>query len=163
MNRTFLISGPVHSGKTSRLQNWIITNNYNKIDGILAPILGGKRYLLHIGSNEMRKLELIDSDSRGGGGLTSIGNYNFDTSVFEWANAKLMDLLVSKPEYIIIDEIGPLELRGEGLEPAVTEILKTRRAEVENIIIVIRSTLMEQFLIKYKLNPSDFSLMNFGI
>lgn len=161
MNRTFLISGPVHSGKTTRLQSWINLNNYNKVDGILAPVLGGKRYLLHISSNEMRKLELIENDTRSN--FTNIGKYTFDNSVFEWANEKLMNLFNTLPEYVIIDEIGPLELQGQGLEPAVSELLVRRRAELQNIIVIVRSTLMEQFFMHYRLDPGDFSLMNLGI
>lgn len=161
MKRTFLISGPVHSGKTTRLQSWINMNSYHKIDGILAPVLGGIRYLLHIKSNEMRKLEVVENDVRSN--FTTIGKYTFNNTVFDWANSKLMETFDTKPEYIIIDEIGPLELQGQGLEPAVSEILIKRRSELDNIIIVVRSSMMENFFMHYKLNPGDFSLMNPGV
>lgn len=160
MKRTFLISGPVHSGKTTRLQNWIKMNSYHKIDGILAPILGGKKCLLHISSNEIRRLEFYDNDIKNS--FTSIGN-TFDAEVFSWANNKLLDLLNTKPEYIIIDEIGPLEIRGQGLEPAVSELLIKRRSELDNIIVVVRSTLMQEFMLHYNLDPAHFSLLNLGL
>jgi len=161
MKRTFLISGPVHSGKTTRLQSWVNMNSYHKIDGILAPVLGGKRNLLHISSNEMKRLEFSETEVRST--FTNIGKYSFDSHVFEWANKKLMETLNTKPEYVVIDEIGPLELQGQGLEPAVSELLIKQREELDNIIVIVRSTLMQEFLLHYKLDPGDFSLMNLGL
>jgi nucleoside-triphosphatase THEP1 len=60
-----------------------------------------------------------------------------------------------KPHWLIIDEIGPIELRGEGLEPQVSQILKEYpRTRKNRLILVIRDQLLEKVLEHYNLSET---------
>ena len=115
-----ILTGPINSGKTTRLTSWIKTKN--NCAGILAPVQDGLLYLYSIHSQQSKLLEIKDmtsSEKR----IIQIGNYCFDREVFEWAQAELISAIKQKPNWLIIDEIGPLEIEGKGLEPALSKII----------------------------------------
>ena len=56
MNKIFLLSGSIHTGKTTRLTEWI--KNKKDVDGILQPVIDGKRHIKHISSGEIQLLEV---------------------------------------------------------------------------------------------------------
>jgi len=152
MNRIFLLSGPIHTGKTTRLSEWI--KNKNDIDGTLQPIIGGKRHIKNISSGEIRLLESPpDSHEKN---ILIIGDYKFNNDVFTWARKELLLAYNKNPEWLIIDEVGKLEIFGKGLEPAVSEILKDFNAHKNiNLVFVVRDYLVPDFLIKYGLNKNE--------
>ncbi len=70
-------------------------------------------------------------------------------SAFTWAKEKLSETLSGDSKIIVIDEYGPLEFKGEGLEPIVSQIIfSVKNMATRNIIIVIREQLLEDFLKK---------------
>jgi len=141
--KIYIVSGLVQSGKTTRLFEFV--KKQNSIDGILAPIVNGKRKLIHIYSNEMKELEVAEADSS----TISVGKYHFLKETFDWANKKLIESFNSKPEWLVVDEVGKLELNNEGLHSAINNILNSN-TEIK-IILVIRKCLVEQVLEKYKI------------
>ena len=147
----YYYSGPVHAGKTTRLIQWV--NQQKNVDGILAPIIDGYRYLQVIGKGESRQIEL-DSGSVLQEVVT-IGQYTFSENVFSWARKQLLEVFSNNPEWLIIDEIGPLELRNQGLEPAVTEILRSSTSSNSiRILLVIRERILSEVLQHYKIETS---------
>ena len=157
MKSIFIISGPVHSGKTTRLFPWL--KNKNNLYGILSPVIDGKRYLLNIHSNEKRLLE-IDSDEEKENIIT-VGKYKFDKSVFEWGCEVIANAIEENPEWIVIDEVGPLELQGEGFAKAVNKVFSHQNILVRtNLVLVIRDSLMTDFLNHYNLTEKDIKLLN---
>jgi nucleoside-triphosphatase THEP1 len=151
MSSVYLLTGEIKSGKTTRLQKWAANNN---TDGILAPVIDGKRHLTRIRSGETKLLEYTGEDKTIE--LTKIGNYNFLTSVFEWGRKEMYDSFLEKPEWLIVDEIGPLELRGEGLEPVVSKILNENINSEMNILLVVRKSLLETVIEHYGLRARGF-------
>ena len=69
-----------------------------------------------------------------------------------------------RPKWLVIDEIGPLELRGGGLEPMVGKILNEyKRTKNNRLIIVVRENLLEKVIEHYKLHGdyiADNSFLN---
>ncbi|MBN2366235.1 MAG: molybdopterin-guanine dinucleotide biosynthesis protein B, partial [Calditrichaeota bacterium] len=53
------------------------------------------------------------------------GSYYFDPEIFELGNQLLLDNLNN--DLLVLDEFGPLELRGQGFRPAVDLILRAYR------------------------------------
>ncbi|MEE9430439.1 MAG: nucleoside-triphosphatase [Melioribacteraceae bacterium] len=152
----YIVSGSVQSGKTTRLFEFV---KYQKsIDGILAPIVDGKRKLFHISSSEMKKLEVAISDSS----TISVGKYHFLKDSFDWAKEKLLESYKKKPEWLVIDEIGKLELKNKGLHPAINKILKTELQNETKIILVIRESLLEEVLTKYKIKKNEYKLFKWN-
>ena len=108
--------------------------------------------------NETRLLEYHGDDKSTE--LTKIGNYNFLTSVFEWGREELYKAFLQKPKWLIIDEIGPLELRGEGLEPEVSRILNDDANDKTNVVLVVRKTLLEKVTEHYGLHTKGYKYFN---
>ena len=123
-----IYKGPVHSGKTFRLSNWV--NREQSVDGILAPVINGSRYLLHINSKKKKLLQL--SEIKQNLNTEKIGPYIFSKTTFAWARKILLGCMDKNPEWLVIDEIGLLELDGRGLGPAVTEIFNCSNCQFFN-------------------------------
>jgi nucleoside-triphosphatase len=148
----YYLTGPVHMGKTTRLNEWI---KYQKnVDGILAPIIDGQRHLHRIKTGELQQLELNDENSAQK--IVKIGQYQFTGEVFDWARQQLYEAAQSCPDWLIIDEIGPLELGGEGLEPAVSIIISSLKTDNHTkLLLVIRDRLLTEVLQHYKINNHE--------
>jgi nucleoside-triphosphatase len=151
MSSIYIFTGEIKSGKTTRLENWIARNPCS--DGILAPVIDRKRHLSRIKSGETKLLE-YEGDDRAAE-LTKICSYNFLKSVFGWGQNELYDAYLQKPDWLIIDEIGPLELKGEALEPMISRILNENNSGI-NIVLVVRKSLVEKVIEHYKLHVNGF-------
>lgn len=144
-----IITGRVHSGKTTKLFTFI--NSQESINGILAPVINNKRMLYHISSKELRVLEVQEQSH-----LTiSIGDYNFLLDTFNWANQKLIDGFSKNPEWLIVDEIGKLELDKKGLFDSAEFILKNVNNTNTKIILVIRDYLVKSVLEFFNLHENE--------
>jgi nucleoside-triphosphatase THEP1 len=154
-----ILTGPVHSGKTTRLIAWV--KYHRNAGGILAPVINDIRYLFSILSNDYRKLEVGDEPVSENDHVI-IGKFSFFESTFEWAREELRMTMNKKPPYLIIDEIGPLELSGKGLEPAVTTIIKEyERSSKHRLILVVRDYLLESVISYYDLQDKVITDHNF--
>lgn len=153
MNQINILTGPINSGKTTRLTNWV--NRQNNCAGILAPVRGGLRYLYAIHSHKRKLLEIKEfkiAENR----VIRIGDFCFSREVFEWARGELLFALKQKPSWLIIDEIGPLELTGNGLEPAVSKILNELKSyDQVRLVLVIREQLLDAFIHTYRININE--------
>ncbi|MCX6156516.1 MAG: hypothetical protein NTY74_00875 [Ignavibacteriae bacterium] len=156
MSNVYIFTGEIKTGKTTRLQKWVGDNP--DADGILSPVIDGRRHIVSIKSNETRLLEYHGDDKSTE--LTKIGNYNFLTSVFEWGREELYKVYLQKPKWLIVDEIGPLELRGEGLEPEVCRILNDDGNDETNVVLVVRKPLLEKVIEHYGLHTKGFKYFN---
>ncbi|MCD4693120.1 MAG: nucleoside-triphosphatase [Calditrichales bacterium] len=152
MNQIYILSGPIKSGKTTRLTRWAASQK--RVDGILAPVIEGKRYLVHIASGQKYLLE-SDKDIQGNN-ILKIGKYVFLKSVFQWAREILINCRDKKLDWLIIDEIGRLELKGQGLEPAVSALLSQGFPNADTkILLVIREQLFETVLKYYNIEAKS--------
>jgi nucleoside-triphosphatase THEP1 len=157
MKSIFILCGPVHSGKTTRLIKWL--TDKNNVQGIISPIIDGDRYLVNINSDEKRKLEIDPGSSLRN--VIKVGNFIFDKSVFKWASEIILDAIKTNPEWLIIDEVGPLELQGDGLAKSVSKVFFGKDVLLKtNVIFVVRKRLLNDFLNHYKLSEDDFKYLN---
>lgn len=156
MNNIFLLSGPIHTGKTTRLAEWI--KKKEDVDGILQPVINGKRHIKHISSCESRLLEILpDLNEKN---ILSIGNYKFSSDVFTWARSKLLLAFNKYPEWLIIDEFGKLEIDNTGLEPTICKILNDLNNQTNmNVVFAVRDYLIQDFLTKYSLDKNDIKYL----
>lgn len=149
-----IVTGKVHTGKTTRL--FAFANSHKSVDGILVPVINDKRMIYHISSKELKQLEVDNNSNK----CISVGNYNFLIESFCWANKKLVDGFSKNPEWIIIDEIGKLELEKKGLFESADFILTNFRNTKTNIIFVIRDYLLDAVLKSFNLNENEIEIMN---
>ncbi|MFZ4592592.1 MAG: nucleoside-triphosphatase [Ignavibacteria bacterium] len=156
MSNVYIFTGDIKTGKTTHLQKWV--SDKPDANGILSPVIDGCRHIVSIKSNETRLLEYSGNDKSTE--LTKIGNYNFLSSVFEWGREELYKAYLQKPEWLIVDEIGPLELRGEGLEPVVSRILNDDANDEINVVLVVRKPLLEKVIEHYGLHTKGYKYFN---
>tara|TARA_R110002033_G_scaffold138722_1_gene177702 strand:+ start:82 stop:567 length:486 start_codon:yes stop_codon:yes gene_type:complete len=144
----YILTGAIRTGKTTALLEWC--KNRNDVDGLLCPDNAqGKRYFLEVKSKSEFELETeLDIES-----IIEIGNFKFLKSAFEKANAYLLAVASeNESQYLIIDELGKLELKKEGLHLSVERlILNYETNEKKHLILVVRDYLLEAVLTHYSI------------
>jgi nucleoside-triphosphatase THEP1 len=148
MQTIYIFTGSVQSGKTTRLLQWI---KRKQCAGILSPIIKNKRHIYSILSDKSRCLEVDDLNDDKIDKVT-IGKYNFSNEVFGWARKQLAHALDAKKKWLVIDEIGPLELKGQGLEPVISQILNNYELSERNrLLLVVRENLISDVITYYQI------------
>lgn len=146
----YILSQPIQTGKTSLLFKWV---QQNKAAGILTPDVDGKRKLYDVSGKVYYDLQLNEGQE----GMR-IGRFVFDRQAFEKARQVLERSLATTAEWIVIDEIGRLELdRNEGLEPTVgnlTSQFKQGSHPDKKLLLVIRDYLLDDAIKQYQLNDA---------
>lgn len=130
-----ILTGPTFSGKTGALTRWAAGRM--DVAGLLSPdgpegrsfvdLVTGERMAMTAGTDEAQAV--------------AVGRFRFRTEAFAWANTRLTAAAAGPRPIIVIDEIGPLELRGAGLQAGLQAALA--RAE-GRLILVVRETLVEE-------------------
>jgi nucleoside-triphosphatase len=149
MKKIYIYSDSIRSGKTTSLFRWAAEQK--NVKGILQPVINDKRFFYHIALKELR---ILETDCLNGNEIITIGKYHFSIKTFLWAQNLLLQDFNSKCNWLLIDEIGPLELNGKGLEPNLGIILNSCNNFAGNIVCVVRDSLVEQFLGRYQLFDS---------
>lgn len=149
----YILTGHIRTGKTTALLNW--SKNRSDVDGVLCPDdENGKRYFLKIISQEKIPLEVEDNSQAEQSEIIQVGHFKFLKSAFESAN----DYLISSGKkrisnYIIIDELGKLELQNEGLHASAEKLVKTFETnETHHLVLVVRSSLLDEIIQKYQIS-----------
>jgi molybdopterin-guanine dinucleotide biosynthesis protein A/nucleoside-triphosphatase THEP1 len=141
IDQIYILSQPIQSGKTTLLSNWV--RSKPSVAGILTPDIDGARKLYDISTNTYFDLQLPDTATDG----IRIGRFLFDETVFKRAQDILKQASEQSPEWIVVDEIGRLEMdRKEGLEPEISvliEYFKTHKLH-SKLLLVIRDYLLEE-------------------
>ena len=153
----YILTGDIRTGKTTALLDWI--KDRDDVDGLLCPDSeNGMRYFLKVKSKEEFQLEV---EAEGGIEKTiSIGPFNFLRSAFEEANT----FLISKAKeldshYLIIDELGKLELKNRGLHEAAELLVSVFSVNKKrHLIVVIRNNLLNEVLSHYSI--SKYTLLS---
>jgi nucleoside-triphosphatase THEP1 len=157
--RIYIFHGSVHVGKTTALQSWI--QGRKDIGGIIAPDVNGKRILISVSTGESIVFQVKEDDGEIFGGnlepLVTICDYKFKQSAFDWANKEITtQFFTGGFNWIVVDEIGPLELkRKEGLASAMSEVLERRNETKTKLLVIVRSSMVDLFIETYKLDPSE--------
>lgn len=142
MAEILILTGAIKSGKTTRLMQWAASQK--NIDGIFQPVIEYKRFIYHVSSRTLKQLENDQTEN-----ITTIGKYNFSNETFKWAKNILVESFKKDLEYLIIDEVGPLELEGKGLEKAISYVFKNTDSFKGKIVFVVRENLLDKFVEHY--------------
>ncbi len=124
----FILTAPVQSGKTTSLVQW--SANRNDVHGILTPVINGKRVFMDAQSREQFHMEATEDDED----ILAVGRFVFSKDNFGKAVQIIRDA-IHEEGWLVIDEVGPLELRGEGFSEVLNEVLTIRQ---ERILLVVR-------------------------
>lgn len=144
-----IFSRPIHSGKTTELVQWC--KRQKNAYGILMPDIKGSRKILNIKTMEIFDIQCTDVEKTNEP-LTAIGKFHFYTAAFEEANQVLIGALTCKPDWLIIDEVGRLELGGKGFYRSMAEIADAynNKRNTGNLLITVRDNLCEEVISFFK-------------
>ncbi len=149
----YILTDNIGIGKTTALLKWI--NGRTDVFGVLSPRHDdNKRYFLDIKTQEQFKMQTCSDNED----CIVVGPYRFLKSAFKKANSIIKSALEQQTSgFIIVDELGKLELRSEGLhQSAVLTIQKTKHQAKLHTIFVVRTTLLEAILKRYDINKSKY-------
>lgn len=155
----FVLTGPVHSGKTSSLQKWCASTK--NIDGILCPENdNGKRFFIKVKSNESLALEVRNSMLKKQDEIIEVGSYKFLKNAFKQANEYLVQASNNHDfNYLIIDELGKLELKNKGLHIAAQDLIPNYvHNKRQHLILVVRESIIEEVMKHY--DVLEYSILN---
>lgn len=147
----YILKGPIRSGKTSALVAW--SQGRKDVEGLLSPDdTSGVRYFYELGEGRAFDFEVSPSTSAP---TINIGPFCFLRSAFERANRYLLQAAKrQKISYIVLDELGKLELRGEGLHEAARMLIpQFQELARRHLILVVRDTLVEATIKHYNIGP----------
>lgn len=149
--KIIILTGEIQTGKTTTLFNWV--NKRKDVAGVLTPVVDGKRFFYSIPDTVYYNME-----STGDEDVLQIGRFNFSVAQFGKTNASIFKWL-SEPQwkYLVIDEIGPLELvQHKGLWASLSSILETDFDKT--IILVVRKSLSQQVKVLFEEKDVDIEI-----
>jgi len=141
----YIFSRPIRTSKTTELLEWC--DRQKNTAGILMPDIDGCRKIFNINTREVFDAECINPASTTEP-LTTVGRFHFFTAAFEKANTILSDALSQNPNWLIIDEAGKLELKGEGFYKAVANAVNLYNGKLKpgNLLITVRDSLCDEMI-----------------
>jgi nucleoside-triphosphatase THEP1 len=144
-----ILTGQKHSGKTTAIQQWIAGKD--SVAGILSPIIANQRQFQLIPSGEVFLMESVDEQEP----AFYIGRYRFSIAAFEKAIRHVLTINKESITYLVLDEIGPLEMKEEGFDPILKQLILNRHQANYELLLVIREGMIEAFINHYGLVKED--------
>ena len=141
-NQVCILSGAIRTGKTTALKNWV--EQTPNVAGFLSPDINGKRMFKNIKTGELTPMETEQKD-------LVVGKYAFDYNSFKHVeNEILKEWRKATANFIVLDEIGPLEIKkGLGFHKLLIYLQQKTNTDKPNLIFVVRDFCLETFLKKY--------------
>ena len=146
----YILSMPIQSGKTTGLKSWLGNKQKKTVSGFLTPDINGKRKVLELPENNIVDFEVAEA----GNDIVNIGKFYFKNTVFKSLKQAFNNYIYSKPDWIVIDEIGPLEInKNDGFEPEFSSLVNQVKhaGSKTKLLVVVRSSMLFDFLEKYEL------------
>lgn len=130
-----IVTGDIRSGKTTLMQELY---GGAQVGGIVAP--GGQNDRIIVDRSTGTRRPLIATDKSE---LTiAVGRYHLDRSTIDWANRVLIAAVGDHTiGTIILDEVGKLELAGDGHASVVPVLREWSMVAGKELVVVVRSSL----------------------
>jgi nucleoside-triphosphatase THEP1 len=140
----FILTGPVHSGKTTTLKRAVQKFEKAKLDigGFLSEaVFKGQERTGYDLFDLKRKKSIALIQREGKKDWQRVGSYFFPPSGLE--EAQRIISRSKNSDICVVDEVGPLELSGKGFWPALKPILFP---PLTTFLITVRKSIQEDFL-----------------
>ena len=136
--RVRLIHGEIGSGKTRRAAAWVESEGLagRTVAGVLALKASTGREFLDIATGDQVALEHPAEDEM----AVPVGRFQFRQAAFDWAVDRIEQSL-GQAGSVVIDEVGPLELRGAGFAPLLDRLAQDHPG-IQRVLLV-RTSLIE--------------------
>lgn len=147
-----IITGEVNTGKTTRMRALFLQKE--AADGLVSEKIweDGKfrgYRLVHLQGRETMELALLKDEYHGQFPTACrFGPFVFSQPAFQFG-ADLLKQLCMNPAInsVFLDEVGPLELKGQGFASILPVLLHSRK----NLFLTIRGDCLNKFLEKHKI------------
>jgi nucleoside-triphosphatase len=142
-NRLILWIGPKHCGKTSSAAHLVQMARAEgfTVAGILQPSLYDNGELLGFDVLDLQSQKRIPLTRRNKDKRTT-GSFNFIADGLKLGNATLSSEATKSADLVIVDEFGPLELKGHGWRRNIDSLLSSSNAI---LLIIVRQGLKDTF------------------
>ena len=153
----YMLTAPVGSGKTSSLLKW--AERREDVAGIFTPIVNGERVFMNIENGETFSMQSREPGEE----KYVVGKYMFSKPGFDKAISYILAASAKEIDWLVIDEIGPLELQGQGFCNVLKDLLmKEDRGYA--ILLVVRdgmtAAVKEFFALDTAVVINDVSSLN---
>ena len=142
-----IFSREIRSGKTTELLQWC--KGRDGVAGILMPDVDGKRMFYDI--TRQNYFDALSSFENANDFV--VGRYRFSKAAFDRATGVLHEAIASIPQYLVVDEVGKLELNKEGFYHAMKPLLIAENKTQTRLILVVRDTLLNEVTSCFNINP----------
>ena len=142
----YILAGDTRSGKTSALMEW--KDTWDNVKGILCPEDEDDiRYLYTIETEEKYPFQQEEESNQ----TINVGRFHFLKDTFKLANYTLIKAFDEGDfEFLVLDELGRLELQNEGIHQAAQYILSNYQSnDDQNLLLVIRTSLVMDVIHHY--------------
>lgn len=154
-NTIFILKGEEGEGKTEAMQKWIKSRDA-RAHGILMPKTDGQYHffnpymdvsVLAEAPEEMKDPDLI----------YKVGGLKLSKKAFKVAKSWLRMKPPLNSDYFIIDGLGKLEFKGEGLEPEFSNVVKSAKSGKikHTLIIIVNESVHKKLIRHFKLHSAD--------
>lgn len=139
MRRVRIIHGDIGSGKTSRAADWSREQAMSGVEvgGVLAQKTPEGRRFVDLRAGDSMPLEHPATDEAG----VEVGRFHFRQAAFDWADDRVGMALAAGSAVIVLDEVGPLEMRGGGFAPVLDRL--ARDAPGVELVLLVRTSLID--------------------
>ncbi len=143
----YILTGCIQTGKTTTLLQW--SAHRNDVYGILTPIINDSRMFMDIASKEQFMMEAVADEMD----VLTIGRYTFSAKAFKKATHILTEASFIQKGWLVIDEVGFLEINKQGFYACIKTILE--KNSTQKIILVVRKSLLMEVLSIFNLKDED--------
>ena len=143
--RVRLIHGDIDSGKTRRAAAWCEVEGSagRSVAGVLALKTPAGRRFMDIATGDEVALE----HPAEGEVAVPVGRFLFRQAAFDWAVQRIHVAIQAGADAIVIDEVGPLEMRGAGFA-ALLDLLARDHPAVERVLLA-RTSLIDEVVARF--------------
>jgi nucleoside-triphosphatase len=148
----YILSGDIRTGKTTSIYQAAIKRN--DVGGFLTPDLDGTRILYDLFNRQRYPFQVEKDDLQQ---VIHVGRFTFLVSTFTLGSQIVLEQATNNAiNYIVVDEVGKLELKNEGFHSLVEKLISMDINQ--DLILVIRSFLVDEIIKKYQLE--DFKVIH---
>ncbi len=148
MSKVVILSGTVQSGKTTSLLKHF--SKTKAVGGFICPDVNGARMMYFVSESRVVPFQIPQKEKS-----ILIGKFAFNEEVINKACDILVHPLTLENDFVIVDEIGPLELKEEGYYQSLSILLESAKNKVDlTIVLVVRQHLVADVISKFNLSEA---------
>jgi hypothetical protein len=154
MSKVVILSGAIQSGKTTTLLKRF--SKSSSVGVFICPDVHGQRMMYFCSENRLVPFQKPDDMD-----AVKIGKFLFDKVVFNKACDILVSPLALDNDFVIVDEVGPLELNENGFYQSLVSLLNAwEKKDNGSLILVVREHLVNDVIAKFDLKNVDVCVVS---